>query len=600
MYFPRLLEDWFNSETQLSRRSLLKYTGLAGLTVAGTGLLAACGEEEDDGDDDGDDAAADDTDADDEDGDDDADDDGADDEDVESSDDDDGDDDEGDEASEDSEAQEGGIWRMALHGDPSTNVVVQPGALVDILVFKTMFNNLVKYELVDGAVELVPDLCESWDVSEDVTELTFDLRDDVTWHDGEAFSADDVVFTFDVLLDPANEASGYSNIATIEETEAVDDNSVVLRLSEPDAALPIKLGYNMPMLPQHALEGQDYTEPVEYMQNPIGTGPFKFVEQSQGSHLELERHDDYFHGRPYLDGIIFLVIPDGNTRVARVQAGDADFAVIEPSQIDAVEDDPNIDVRFAPQVNYYFFAFNHEREIVQDPLVRQALSYTIDKQVIIDSFLGGSGEVATGPINPFLGDFYNPDVQEYPQDLEQAEALLEEAGWTKDDDGMLVNEDGDPFQIVFNGPSNYPIMTQVMTYAEEQFRELGVDVEMEIVDWPVHLDAYQNGDYDLLMNWWITPPDPDQYSHYHSDSDNWWNYSNPDVDELLIEGRSTADQDERVEIYHELQEILAEDLPVLYLYYPQEVQAITTRTRGFVEMGYRDALTWMHLVYLEE
>src|SRR5699024_1710905 len=111
---------------------------------------------------------------------------------------------------------------------------------------------------------------------------------------------------------------------------------------------------------------------------------------------------------------------------------------------------------------------------------------------------------------------------------------------------------------------------------------------------------YHNGEYDLLMNWWITPPDPDQYTHYHTDSDNWWNYSNPEVDELLIQGRASADRDERVEIYHQLQEVIAQDLPVIYLYYPQEVQAITTRTKGFVEMGYRDALTWMEQVYLED
>jgi peptide/nickel transport system substrate-binding protein len=586
MRIDEILADLTGRDVRLSRRDLVRYSSLGGLSIAAAGLLAACGDDEDD--DTPDAPPATDSPDDDED------------EETPTEEPDDEDDEDEDAADEPAMGQEGGVWRMALHANPSTNVVTAPGALADILVFKTMYNNLVKYQLVDNAIELVPDLCESWEVDEGITELTFALRDDVLWHDGEPFVADDVAFTFDVVLDPANNASGRANFTSIGETEVLDDHTIVLRLPEPDAALPIKLGYNRPIYPKHALEGQSYTEPVDFMRDPVGTGPFKFREQVQGSHMELERWDDYFHGRPLLDGLIFAVIPDGNTRVAQLLSGDVDFAVIEPAQIDAVQGNPNIDVRFAPQVNYYFFAFNHASEIVQDPLVRQALSYTIDRQLIIDSFLAGAGEISTGPINPFLGDYYNPEVAQYPVDMDRAEELMAEAGWTRGDDGFLVNEDGERFHIVFNGPSNYPIMVQVMTYAEQQFAALGVEVEMEIVDWPVHLDAYREGNYDLLMNWWITPPDPDQYTHYHSEVGNWWNYANPEVDELLIQGRATAVREERVEIYHQFQEVVAEDLPVMYLYYPQEVQAITTRTQGFVEMGYRDALTWMHQVYIEE
>jgi peptide/nickel transport system substrate-binding protein len=594
MRFERLLAELSHRDVHVSRRDLLKYSGLGGLAVAATGLLAACGDDDDEPDAPAQPgttpAPADDDDDDDED-----EDDG---ETPEPDDDEDEDDEETPDEPDD--AREGGVWRMALHANPSTNVVTAPGALADILTFKTMYNNLVKYQLADDAIELVPDLCESWEVSEDVTELTFQLRDNVVWHDGEPFVADDVVFTFEVVLDPDNAASGRANFTSIGEVEAIDDHTVVMHLPEPDAALPIKLGYNRPIYPKHALEGQNYTEPVDFMRDPIGTGPFKFKEQVQGSHLELERNDDYFHGRPHLDGIIFAVVPDGNTRVAQLLSGDVDFAVIEPAQIDAVQGNPNIEVRLAPQVNYYFFAFNHSREIVQDPLVRQALSYAIDKQLVIDSFLAGAGTVATGPINPFLGDYYNADVQQYPLDMERAEELLAEAGWTRGDDGFLVNDAGERFHIVFNGPSNYPIMVQVMTYAEQQFSALGIEVEMEIVDWPVHLDAYRGGEYDILMNWWITPPDPDQYTHYHSEVGNWWNYGNPEVDELLIQGRSVAPREDRVPIYHDFQEVVAEDLPVMYLYYPQEVQAVSARTKGFVEMGYRDALTWMEQVYLED
>jgi len=498
-------------------------------------------------------------------------------------------------------AASGGTWTMALHGDPSMNIVTMPGALVDILVYKTMFNNLVQYELVDGAIEIVGDLAESWESNDDLTEYTFTLREGITWHDGTPFTVDDVIFTVETVLNPDNNAAQRANISTIERVEAVDDSTFTFFLKQPFAAFPVMLGYNRVIFPKHLLGGADFANPADFIRNPIGTGPFKFKEQVQGSHVATEAYADYFGGTPLLDSIIFKVIPDGNTRVAQVVAGDVDFAVIDPPQLKAVEGSDQVEVRLAPQVNYYFFAVNHSKPNLQDVRVRQALAHAFDRQAIVDNILQGTGEPATGPINPLLGAYYNPDVTTYDVDLDRAAALLTEAGWTKGSDGKLVNAAGETFPILFNGPSNYPIMVQVITYAQQQLEQLGFEVTLDIVDWPVHLDKYHNLDYDLLMEWWITPPDPDLYAHYHSESpSNWWAYSNPQVDELASSGRAEKDVESRIQIYHELQQVLADDVPVIYLYYPQEIQAVSTRSKGLPLIGYRDMLTWMELASVEE
>lgn len=575
----------------ISRRELMKYAGIGSVAIGASGLIAACG---DDDDDDGGDSASDEpTSAS-----------GGAAEATATESPDSGDEDDPTEPADDEggngEVQQGGVWRMALHGDPSTNVVQAPGALVDILVNKTMYNNLVQYALSeDGqSIELVPDLAESWEANDDLSEYTFTIKEGVLWHDGEPFTVEDVKFSIETILNPDNNGSGRANIASIDTVEIVDERTVKFILKESFADLPIMLGYNRPMFPKHRLEGADFNNPTDFLQNPVGTGPFKFVELVQGSHLETEAFEDYFEGRPLLDGIFFAVIPDGNTRVAQLLSGDIDFTVIEPAQLEAVEGREDVEVRFTPQVNYYFFAINHSVERFSDVRVRRALVHAIDREAIIENVLQGAGTVAVGPINPLLGDFYNSDIEPYPYDMDMAASLLEEAGWTKDESGKLVNEAGETFPILFNGPSINPVMVQVIQYAEQQYTELGFEVTLDIVDWPVHLDSYRTGNYDLLMEWWITPPSPDQYSHYHTDAENWWNYSNPEVDDLITRARTEPDYDERVALYQQLSEAIHEDVPVVYLYHPQEVQAMR-RTHDLPFMGYRDALTWMEQVWVD-
>lgn len=504
-------------------------------------------------------------------------------------------------AAQDATPVTGGIWRMAIAANPTAYPITAPGALVDILVNKTIYNNLVKYKLVDGNIEVVPDLAESWEPNDDLTQFTFKLRQDATWHDGEPVTAEDVKFTFDTILNPDITARFRGPISSVQSVDMVDDYTVAFNLASPFAPLPVMLGYNQAIVPKHLLDGQDLNQPADFLAAPVGSGPFKFKELSQGAYLEVEANEDYFGGRPNLDGIIFQVITDGNARVAQVKSGDVDFTVIEPPQIDSVKDDANLKIVEATQVNYYFFAFNHTVERLQDPKVRQALTMALNRQAIVDTVLKGYGQVANGPIHPSLGDYYNPDVTTYEYDQEGAKALLEEAGWTPGDDGVLVNEAGDRFTILLNGPAGYPVLEQLLTYAQQEYTNLGIEVNLEIDEWSVHLDKYHNLEYDMLNNWWITPPDPDLYDHYYSESpSNWWAYSNPEVDDLLLKAREEADHEARVDLYHQLQQLLSDDVPVVYLYHQTEIQVMSQRTNGLPEMGYRDALSWANEIWVSE
>ncbi len=494
----------------------------------------------------------------------------------------------------------GGVWRMAIPGNPTAYPITIPGRLVDLLVNKTMFSTLVKYERRGGAIQVVPDLAESWTANSSLTEYTFKLRPGVRWHDGRPLTAEDVKFTVDAQLNPKVNAALAGTVSSIAETRVVDPTTVKFVLKYPYASLPVVLGYNIAIVPKHLLDGQDLNQPIQFIQHPVGSGPFKFKAFVRDSHLEVEANPDYYGGAPLLDGIVFKVIPDGNARLAQVKAGEIDFTVIDPPQLGALQGVSTIEVRRAPQVNYYFIAINHEQPKFADVRVRQALTYAIDRQAIVRNILKRDGRVATGPISPLLGAYYNPNVETYPYSPEKAQGLLAEAGWKRGPDGILTNGRGEKFTLLFNGPKGYPVLEQVLTYAQQQYQKLGFAVTLDIVDWPVHLDKYHSGQYDLLTEWWITPPDADLYAHYYSKSpDNWWRYKNAALDRMLIKARSEPDQQKRIALYHEIQTMIAKDVPLVYLYYPPELQAVSTRTRGLPLIGYRDALTWMSKVWVD-
>lgn len=490
----------------------------------------------------------------------------------------------------------GGTWIMSLAGNPTAYPITAPGGINDILVNKVIYNNLVQYQLVDNAIQVVGDLAESWEANADITQYTFKLRSGVTWHDGTPFTSADVKFTIEQMLLPEVNASNKGNISTIASVDAPDDLTVVFNLNGAFADLPIMLGYNLGIVPKHLLEGQDLNEPTSFLQSPVGTGPFKFKSFSSGNFLEVEANPNYVDGAPLLDGIIFKIIPDGNARVAQVRSGEIDLTIVEAPQVESLSSVSNITIREAPQVQYYFLSVNHTVPKLQDPKVRQAISSVLDKQAIVDQILNGYGAVATGPVNPLLADFYTAEVTTYPYDPDAASALLDEAGWTKNGD-KRVNAAGEELTISLNGPQGYPVLEQVLIYAQQELQNLGITVDLTIDEWTVHLDKYRNQQYELLLQWWITPPTPDLYNHYYSTSpSNWWKYSNPTVDDLIVQARTQPDLAARVELYKQLQTIVADDLPVIYLWYGRELQALSTRTQGLPLMGYRDALSWSELI----
>ncbi len=494
----------------------------------------------------------------------------------------------------------GGVFTMPLFGNPTMWPMV--GGVNNVLANKTLYSCLIKYDPVD--LHPTGDLAESWSVSDDGLVWTFKLKKNVKWHDGHSFTAHDVKFSFDLFINPKVTFLRKATFKDVMKNEVVDDYTFRLYMKKPFASFATILGYLINILPKHKLENlspKELLNPEEFLRHPIGTGPFKFKEFVPGSHLKVVANKDYYDGAPYIDAVIYKIIRDIDAQIAQLQTGQLDMIILEPHQVPAVEKNPNIYISLAKQVNYQYISINNRNPLFRDKRVRQALTYGIDKEAILKNVYKGMGEICTGPINPILSWVYNPKVKRYPYDPEKAKALLKEAGWTPGTGGVLHNKEGKPFHVTLLVDKGNPVREQLAVVAQEYWRKIGIDVRIKGMEFIQVLRAFRKlpPDYEMLVMWYITPPDPDILDFYHTGSPmNNYAYSNPEADKLLEEGRQTFDRQKRIEIYKKLQEIIAEDPPVVYLYYPKEIRALSKRVKNYAGVGYRDATIYLYKTWL--
>jgi len=488
--------------------------------------------------------------------------------------------------------QRGGTVRFPVGSDPVPNPISAPGGLASIFGNKLMFNGLIRYN--SKTLNPEGDLAESWSFSPDGKELTFKLRSGVKWHDGQPFTADDVKFTFDTMLDTKITARFRSNIRGVTEAQVIDPLTVVLKLSTPLPSLPIQLGYNVLMVPKHILQGQDINTPTEFLKKPIGTGPFKVVEYTPGSTLTVERYDAFHFGAPLLDRITLRVIPDINAQLAQIKSGELDFMLMEPDQAASIGGSNNIVIQNASQVNYYFIAYNNSRPALAEKEVRQALTMGLDRAGIVKDILGGAARVANGPINPLLAWAYTDDVKQFPYNPEGAKQLLETAGW-KVGAGGIREKNGVrlAFELIVDRGNTTRESTAAL--AQQQWRVIGADVQINTMEFNASLDRLQKFNYDAIVEWFITAPDPDLLAYYGTGgTSNFWKYSNPQADTLLEQARSEIDQTKRGAIYKDFLKIIAEDQPLTFTYFPQEIRGLSSKLQNVPAVGIRDAIVYAY------
>jgi peptide/nickel transport system substrate-binding protein len=440
-------------------------------------------------------------------------------------------------------------------------------------VIRNIFDGLIT-KTHDG--KIVPEIAESWEIISD-TEWEFKIREGVTFHNGEPLTADDVVFSFErIIKEGAMEGQTSPRKGLMGSTSGVykvDDYTVRFNNDEPNPTFLHGIAHQQ-IIPK------DYFEEVGidgFLEHPVGAGPFKFVSGTLNDQIVLERYDDYYGGSPEippvgppaLKRVIFKVIPETSSAIAALKNGEVNIiSAIPPDMVQNLRDDPNINVKTVQGTRVYMLEMNNKMPPFDNPKVRQAMNYAINTDMILETIYEGNATRLSGALMPYsLGA--NPNLKPYEYNPEKAKQLLKEAGVTN-------------LKVVID---TEPKRQNVASAMAAMLQEIGIDAQVRNWEWGVLQSEIENGARQMYMtDWgdsWLDPVGFLNPKFKTNDRGNWSHYSNEKVDKLLTEAERIVDVERREEIYHEVEEILYEEAPIVFGYTLMEVEASTANVENW-------------------
>jgi peptide/nickel transport system substrate-binding protein len=464
-------------------------------------------------------------------------------------------------------------------------------------VIRNMFDGLITRDTRSGVHW---ELAESMEWLDDTT-LEVKIHQGVLFHDGVELTADDVIFTYERILtdDSIEYPEPHSSprrgfLGSLQSLEKVDDYTVVMHFNNPWPVWQQLLVHNQ-IIPQHYL---DEVGTQSFVANPIGTGPFKFVSATAGyDEIVMERFDDYYGGAQDLpplepacvEGVVFRTIPEASTRVAALLAGEVDIITEVPSELmQLLEQTSGVQVYSAPSTRPIWMQMNVNSPPFDDVRVRQALNYAIDKELLIETLYNGMGQPLAGVLSP-LNNMAHPDLTPYPYDPDRALELLAEAGWEDSNDDGMLDRNGQTMAFVVDSP---PEMAALAESLAGLLRELGIDASVRVWEYGVILPLLLEGERQVYVSdWGDSAFDPvghiEAKWHTYEAGVPYWGrgnfsqYSNPRVDELIKAGETEPDVEARQALYYEVQEILYEEAPAVFLLLPNVFEAASDRVQNW-------------------
>lgn len=469
-------------------------------------------------------------------------------------------------------------------GEPSILIPMLAGDNASHEVAGLIFNGLVKY---DKDLTITGDLAESWDISKDGLVITFHLRKGVKWTDGVEFTADDVLFGYRTIISDKTPTAYSEDFKQVKKAEALDRYTFRVTYERPFAPALSSWG-SLPVLPKHLLEGKDIVK-SELGRKPVGMGPYKLSKWTPGSDVVLESNHEYFEGRPYINKYVYRVIPDPATMFLELQAGGVDWMGLTPLQYSRQTQSKYFETNFNkfryPVFAYTYMGFNLKHPWFKDKRVRQAIAYTVDKDELVHGVLFGLGKAATGPYVPNTWP-YNPDVKKYEYNPDKAMELLSEAGWRDSDGDGILDKDGRPFEFTILTNMGNSLRMKTATIIQWRLAMVGIKVNIRALEWSTFINEFlDKRRFEAVVLGWSIGLDPDQFDIWHSSKTkekefNFISFNNPEVDELLEKGRRTFDLTERKKAYFRIQDILAEEVPYIFLYVPDALPIVHARFHG--------------------
>jgi len=460
--------------------------------------------------------------------------------------------------------------RMALSGEPS---ILNPLLSTDTSsssVEGMIFEGLIE---VDRELNYRPLLAEKWLSTNNGKTWLFYLKQNVFWHDGQKFTADDVIFTFNKLLDPkTNTVRRSSYLINGKPIKLKKINNYLIQVSLPEPFAPFELAMTMQIIPEHIYKSEEINR-SKYNRQPIGTGPFKFKQWQSGSHIIVERNNNYHRQPALLERIIFRIIPDTNTQLAALRRGEVDYCSIPAKDYKKISKIKNLDVYTYDQMFYTYLGLNLTNPYFKNKKVRQALAYAIDKKQLVKTLFNGLAAPAYCPCSP-ISWAYTDQIPKFEYNPGKAKKLLKETG--SFNFTLLVGQgsrDGQRAAVII----------------QQYLKDVGIEMDIQVMEWSALLKKINEikdpKDFDAVMIGWSLGVDPDAYSLWHSSEYpagfNFIKYKNTQVDQLCIAGRKTNDKLKRKQIYQKLWPIIAEEQPYVFLWYPKSITAVSKKVGGY-------------------
>ena len=468
----------------------------------------------------------------------------------------------------------GGTLNYGEYGRPATLDPITSNDMIALRISELIFNGLVG---IDAKQEIVADLAERWDISDDGRIYTFYLRKDVTWHarkgeDLMPFSADDVIFTYNIMMHPQTITPLKVRYEFIETATKLDDYTVKFTLKRPILNALAKFSFKI--IPKHGPQNSEFLAREDpFVQNPIGTGPYLLKNITAEREIILVANENYFQGRPHIDKVIARPFADQNIMGQALMFNAIDMIVlVNHRDIPQLQGDKRFVLQPYNALSYSFFGFNSRNPLLADKRVRKAFTYALNRKEMLDSFFQGQGTIISGPYAP--GSWaYNLDVQPLPYDPDKAVELLNEAGFVKGSDGIM-EKNGRKLSLTIKVPiaKESEAVKRVILAFRNYLSKIGVEINAEFQEWLAWKeDIFLHHDFDIMFASWVFDDSADISSLFHSAEIGPWKnnfgaFTNAEVDSLIVESKLTLDHEKRRTINRRLHEIIADENPYTFLW----------------------------------
>ena len=466
------------------------------------------------------------------------------------------------------------IWGSIGDAKILNPLLVSDSASGDIVGL--IYDSLI--EINPNTLEPNPKMAKKWSISEDGLTYTFYLNEGIKFHDGEILTSEDVKFTFDTYKNPNTNAPNQADVQNLAAVEIIDDYTVQFNLNKPDCSFLLTAGLGI--IPSHLYKDEDINT-ASINLSPIGSGPFKFKEWFPDDRVVVEAFDDYYRGRPYLDRIIYKVVPDNTVLTEQLFIGEVDVTGIEFDQVERFKATSAVEVYEYDVLSYGYLGYNLKNEFFKELNVRKAISHAIDKEVIVDEVFLGFGEVANVPMPP-TSWAYNPNIETPIYNIELAKKILKDTGFEDTDGNGIIDKNGKEFSFTLMTNKGNKQREKIAIIIKDRLNKIGIEVKIQYLEWPTFVDKVSGKNFDAIILGWSLGIDPDSSSIWHSEKAkdfNFISYHNPKVNDILDKGLIVpgCKKEDRKKLYWLFQEEVAKDNPYLFLYYSKAVVGVNNK-----------------------